>query len=225
MPGLSELLLFAAIALTAILIPLTMRVFSHRLLDHPNHRSSHSVPRSRAGGLAFGLAWLLSSALALGLDHFSVSQNSRVWLLGSQESGSSIGAIWFLLGAAIIWCNGLLDDFFQVPARYRILLQALGVAAGILGPDTFRENLHPVLLVLVFLGLVYFINVFNFMDGTDGLAASEGIFLLLAAFLFGYAGLSMQLLAVGLAVFLFWNLPRAKLFMGDAGSNLIGFVT
>ncbi len=218
-------LLFATIALTAILIPVSMRVFSHRLLDHPNHRSSHSAPRSRAGGLAFGLSWFLLSALVLVMGPYSVSQDLAVWLFGSRGTGSVIAFSWFLLGAAIIWCNGILDDFFQVPARYRILLQALGVAAGILGPDTFRDNLHPALLVLVFLGLVYFINVINFMDGTDGLAASEGIFLLLAAFLFGYAGIPMQILAVTLGVFLFWNLPGAKLFMGDAGSNLIGFIT
>ncbi len=128
------------------------------------------------------------------------------------------------MGAGIIWLNGLLDDFLQVPAKYRIIGQALGVAAGILGPEEFRQALHPFLLFLVWIGLVYFINVFNFMDGTDGLAGSQSVFIILAAFLIGVSGLAFQILAVTVAVFLFWNLPRARLFMGDSGSNLLGYV-
>ncbi|MEQ8352779.1 MAG: hypothetical protein RH862_14920 [Leptospiraceae bacterium] len=184
------------------------------------------MSRSRAGGLLFGTAWLLVSILgaALGLPLIeTLSEGSGpipIWIRPNNAS-----SWWFLLGAGIIWLNGLLDDFHQLPARYRIVMQALGVAAGILGPEEFRSSINPFLLILIWIGLVYYINVFNFMDGTDGLAASEGIFLVVAVFLLGFGGLAFQLLAIAVTIFLFWNLPRARMFMGDAGSNLLGYVT
>lgn len=224
---LSDYPILLAVFLAFLLIPAARHFTRNHLLDHPNNRSSHTLPRSRAGGLGFGAAWFLVciAALAPGLDRWDLL--SPVGSDGAPLSPAgeiSQITVWFLVGAMIIWINGLLDDFFQLPARYRILVQALGVAAGILGPDVFRQTVNPGLLVLIYLGLVYFINAFNFMDGTDGLAASEGIFILLTVFLLGHESIAFGALATVLCVFLFWNLPRAHIFMGDAGSNLIGYV-
>tara|TARA_B100001939_G_scaffold276002_2_gene244142 strand:- start:9146 stop:10168 length:1023 start_codon:yes stop_codon:yes gene_type:complete len=223
-----DLLQLCIIPVTALSFGIFFRYFKDTLLDHPNSRSSHSISKSRAGGILFGLPWLLVAGMAaiLGLPLFQSSAGfddptGKSHLL--LESGPS--SWWFLLGAFLIWLNGLLDDLHQLPAKYRIVMQALGVAAGILGPEEFRESLHPLLLLLVLVGLVYFVNVFNFMDGTDGLAASQGIFLLVGGFLLAYSGLAFQLLAISLSIFLFWNLPRSRLFMGDSGSNLVGYVT
>ena len=212
--------------LLAILVFSIAFVFVRRfgrglLLDHPNSRSSHTRPRSRAGGLVFGLVWLIAGWSFL-LWRYSTGSQS-VTLLGSPESNQLI--FWFLSGATLIWINGLLDDFFQLPARYRIILQALGVAGGILGPDIFRQGLSPILLALALIAFVYYINVFNFMDGTDGLAGSEAIFVLIVCAILGVGGLLPAILAAGLSVFLFWNFPRARIFMGDSGSNLLGYVT
>ena len=220
----SDLILLGAAGFTAALYRLFFKYFPAVLLDHPNQRSSHSVSRSRAGGLIFGIAWLAIASFSLTAGFSLTGEYSGRIGPGISDAGN-VGSWWLLVGAGIIWLNGLLDDFLQVPAKYRIIGQALGVAAGILGPEEFRESLHPLLLLLVLVGLVYFVNVFNFMDGTDGLAASQGIFLLVGGFLLAYSGLAFQLLAISLSIFLFWNLPRSRLFMGDSGSNLVGYVT
>lgn len=189
------------------------------LLDRPNTRSSHTIARPRGGGLIFGSLWLLlcSAGIINGLPLFFFSA------LTAAETDPGL-PFWFLIGAGIIWINGVLDDLFQFPVWFRISLQAMGVAAGILCPEYFRQSLHPALLLFAWIALIYFINAFNFMDGTDGLAATEAIFIIVVSVLSGFGGLAFELLAILLGVFLIWNLPGARIFMGDAGSNLLGYV-
>ena len=193
----------------------------NHLMDHPNSRSSHSIPTPRGGGLGivvtFTLAliyFVLSNQLEVKIflalagggglvaviaywdDHQSLSVKTRI-------PGYFVAAVW-----ATMWINGIphLD---------------MGVTIwnwGWLG--------H----IVSILGIMWLLNLYNFMDGIDGFASSEAIFasgiggiLLLEA---GEKGLGLTSLALAAACvgFLSWNWPPAKIFMGDVGSIFLGYV-
>jgi Fuc2NAc and GlcNAc transferase len=192
------------------------------LLDIPNDRSSHALPTPRGGGaaivLTFGAALCWSEATGK---------------IPSADCGFLLPAI--LLVAGI----GLLDDFRGVPSQWRLLTHFVaatlfvlpftrhfGPASGLLGVTVWGSLLTSALLIV---GLVWTLNLFNFMDGIDGLAASEAIFIAGggAALLF-YVGLNAHVfiflaLAAGCLGFLWWNWPPARIFMGDVGSGFLGF--
>lgn len=189
------------------------------LMDIPNGRSSHSVPTPRGGGVAIVLSFL--AALPL-LESVGV----LAWPV-----------MWALLGAgAWIAMVGFLDDHGHIAARWRLLAHFIGAgwALGWLG------GLPPLVvfgfdLELGWLGyalaafyLVWLLNLYNFMDGIDGIASVEAICVCLGGALLyllvgeGTAALAPLLLAVAVAGFLFWNFPPARIFMGDAGSGFLG---
>jgi UDP-N-acetylmuramyl pentapeptide phosphotransferase/UDP-N-acetylglucosamine-1-phosphate transferase len=189
------------------------------ILDRPNARSSHSVATPRGGGLALLplllVAWLLWQADAI--DHppgFEIAV---------------IGAVWLVL---VSW----LDDLRDLPAIVRLLGQALAVAVALFamadaGP--LFQGLLPPLLDRLAAGLLWlwFINLFNFMDGIDGITGVEaiavGLGLGLVAWLLGLGSGEIALpwlLAAAVAGFLVWNWAPAKLFLGDVGSVPLGFL-
>ena len=223
------LLLFTVtLLLAAILTGLLRRyALSYKVLDIPNHRSSHSVPTPRGGGLAIVLAFCLAT----------------VWLFFNRQlTDSSLGLLVSTLLVAVI---GFCDDHGEVAARWRFLthllaaliaLELLNGFPAILLPaplDTLlgRFSFNPGLLgyPLGTLCLVWSLNLFNFMDGTDGIAASEALFvsLALAGYLFfidqNLCAVTLSL-AAACAGFLLWNWPKAKIFMGDVGSGFIGLL-
>jgi Fuc2NAc and GlcNAc transferase len=140
---------------------------------------------------------------------------------------------------------GFIDDHTHVAARWRFMvhivtaLSALFFAGGsslVLLPTPFDKLLTMEITNFVWIGflletilLVWFLNLFNFMDGTDGIAASEAVFVssALAGFLFyidsGLFKIAFSLAAASLG-FLFWNWPKASIFMGDVGSGFLGLV-
>jgi len=216
-------LLLACALLTAVTWAATwaMRelLLRYHILDLPNERSSHNVAKPRGGGLALVpmllLAWLLW----------------RPWL-ASVPPGFNIailGAIWLV---GISW----LDDLRDLSAAWRLAAQAAAVAAGLalMGEaGLFFQGLLPPLLDRLLAGLLWlwFVNLFNFMDGIDGISAVEtiaiGFGLGLAAWA---AGLDVSLIVLGwLAAaaalgFLPWNWAPAKLFLGDVGSIPVGYL-
>lgn len=184
------------------------------LVDVPNERSSHAQPTPRGGGLAFVVGFILFVALA------------RPWL--SAE-------LWWLslisLGVAGL---GLVDDIRNVSAAVRFLGQLVAAAAlaWVITAVGFEED--QLMRALVVAGVAFCLiaatNFFNFMDGIDGIAATEGVFfsavagwLLFDAGLDGHAYL-MALLAASLIGFLVFNWSPARIFMGDVGSGFLGFV-
>jgi len=192
---------------------------SRSLMDIPNARSSHSVPTPRGGGVAIVLAFLAAlPVLALAdLLHWAV--------------------MWALLGAgAGIALLGFLDDHGHIAARWRLL----GHFAGAIWALFWLGGLPPLSLfgmsfdlgwlghALAALYLVWLLNLYNFMDGIDGIASLEAICVCIGgALLFvlsGHAGeAALPLLMVAaVAGFLFWNFPPARIFMGDAGSGFLG---
>ena len=189
-----------------------------RLLDIPNERSSHSTATPRGGGLAIVMVFFLG-LLAL----IAIYSTSIAWvaLLGAGLVVSLIGFIddrghvahqWRLIAhfIAAIWALVWLGDFPPIP---------------ILG-HAYNLDMFGNILAVVF--LVWLLNLYNFMDGIDGIAASEAIFVAVAGLIFSsitdHSGMQLvAMLLIGSTLgFLFWNRPPAKIFMGDVGSGFLG---
>jgi Fuc2NAc and GlcNAc transferase len=191
------------------------------LLDVPNARSSHQVPTPRGGGMAIVVTSLggVASLFALGI----MEANLTIALLG---------------GGAAVAVAGSLDDRGKITIGGRMALHfaaaiwAVAWIGGIselqLGPQRFDLGIPG--RVLTVFGIVWTLNLFNFMDGIDGIAGSEAVFValvggLLAAFTgLGSSGQSAAFVLVAATLgFLVWNWPPARIFMGDVGSGYLGY--
>lgn len=176
------------------------------LIDHPGDRRSHHVPTPRGGGLGIAAALLLALAwLAWALPAW------RTVLLGAAG------------GLALVAGIGLADDHRPLPATLRLLVHAL--AAALLGGALWLQGASAWhCLAAAALALVL-VNAWNFMDGIDGLAASQAALAALGYALLAdgaAAWLAAALLAAA-AGFLPFNFPRARVFMGDVGSCALGY--
>lgn len=194
---------------------------SREIIDIPNSRSSHTVPTPRGGGVAIVVAFVVALCISIPLQ-FGVS----TFIIG-------------MLGAGVLTAViGFMDDHGHIPARWRLLGHFLAGAwamywMGGLAPLEimgFSIDLHWFGYVLGLFFLVWMLNLYNFMDGIDGLAGAEAVQVCLSAcFLYlisEYNSLIWQPLVLAAAAFgfLFWNLPPARIFMGDAGSGFLGVV-
>lgn len=204
---------------------LTGRVRAYALrndvLDRPNERSSHSAPIPRGGGLAV----LLSALIALGAGA----------MLGRIEGrhALALGPGMILLGLV-----GWRDDHGGLSARVRLAAQILAASCSLAvlgGLPSIQLGSHAVQLgfggtILAGLGVVWCINLFNFMDGIDGIAGSQALLVFGAAGLLFHARDDVSLatlsfvFAAASAGFLCWNWPPARIFMGDVASGALGFM-
>jgi Fuc2NAc and GlcNAc transferase len=195
---------------------------ARRLLDVPNARSSHSVPTPRGGGVAI-VAAATCSLLLLAVRH-RVDLRLLVALLG---------------GGWAVALVGFADDRRPVSPLIRLFVHFAAaiwtvVWLGGLPPLTVGGTVvvgHWLASLFGVIAIVWALNLFNFMDGIDGIAASEALFITWAAALLGLCagtgdGALVFALAVGAAClgFLCWNWPPAKVFMGDVGSGYLGYV-
>src|SRR5580704_1281885 len=192
-------------AAEAVTIPLLRRA---AIIDMPGHRSSHTVPTPRGGGIPVAAGLLVAAALIGGVI-----------------------AIAFAVAVAAFGLLGFAEDLRGLTAGRRLILQAAG---GIMVAVVLVSDLaHPVIVFVVLIALVAawitaFVNVFNFMDGVNGISGAHA---LIAGVV--YSGLGWWrhdgfLLPAGAAVavsalaFLPWNAGRARVFLGDAGSYALG---
>ena len=191
------------------------------LLDHPNERSSHTVPTPRGGGVAIVTSFcvLVSALGAAGL----LDTKLLAALLGSG-----------LLVAVV----GFLDDHAALPARWRFLahclasLWSLWLMGGIPSVPLFGTavNLGWFGLGLAAVYLIWMVNLCNFMDGIDAIAGIEAITVSLGGALCWWLATSTSQWPVAVvfagcvAGFLAWNYPPARIFLGDAGSGFIGMI-
>ena len=213
--------LLPAVTLGSLILTGGLRRYAlaRRLMDVPNSRSSHSVPTPRGGGVAIVVCFLVSLPLL------------------SLAQGLSGAAMWALLGGgAWVALVGFLDDHGHIAARWRLLAHFIGagwvlwLVGGIPKLQFFGVDLDLGLFgyALGALFLVWLLNLYNFMDGIDGIASVEAISVCLGGallyYLLGQSHLMLVPLLLGAAVsgFLFWNFPPAKIFMGDAGSGFLG---
>ncbi len=191
------------------------------LFQEVNHRSSHIKPTPGGGGIGFVIAssiTYLSANLPLNLEISS-----------------------FIILALILSVLGYVDDKKHLPVRVRFITQFLVLACGIYFIGSLPEFRLFIIdfsgialsLLAMILGL-WWLNLFNFMDGTDGIAASQALIMLVLALLLGwyqhdgFASTSiflwMLIICGALVGFLLLNFPPAKIFMGDTGSLWLGFV-
>lgn len=191
------------------------------LMDVPNYRSSHSVPTPRGGGVAIVVSFLTAAP-------FLYFFTDMPW--------SYILALWGAGG--LIAVIGFLDDHGHVAARWRLLTHFAASIWALL----WMRGLPPVQLlgvdfelswlghVLAVFYLVWMLNLYNFMDGIDGIASVQAVTVCLGAcviyWLTGNVSLiwPAMLLVTAVLGFLYWNLPPARIFMGDAGSGFLGLV-
>jgi Fuc2NAc and GlcNAc transferase len=188
------------------------------LLQQPNERSSHQQIVPHGGGL--GLVLAFSFAVAL----LSIT-GALDWRF----------AHCLLTAGCLLAALGLWDDIAPLPATYRLLLQGgaiiftLSVSANIVALSAL-----PLWLVygVAAFSMLWWLNLFNFMDGIDGLAASEALFICAAAALLTAISnpdrvngltVTMLLLFAAIAGFLILNWPPARVFMGDVGSTFLGY--
>ncbi len=203
--------LLASFVLTAVVTRLVRRL---GMYDLPGERHSHTEITPRGGGAGLLLAL------------FAVA-----WFV---PAGSAATAFWLhclLPGAVLLAALGWWDDMRDLSARLRFAFQLLAsawllVCAGVM-PSTVLGGL---LAVLALLGLVWMTNLYNFMDGSNGMAGAQGVFAgSVLAWLFVQGGdpeaaLFSALLATSCMGFLPWNLGRAKVFLGDVASGTLGFI-
>ena len=225
----SLLLGLLALFLSAILTGLLRRyALNSQLLDIPNARSSHSIPTPRGGGVSIVLVFLLGLPILLYIGVIS------------------LGVMWALIGAgAIAAIIGFLDDHGHIPARWRLLAHFMAATWGLYclgglpplvislpldyGNALFNFDLLGQILALFY--LVWLLNLYNFMDGIDGLASIEAITVCIGGALLYFLSAETAgqwvlplFLAFTVAGFLLWNYPPAKIFMGDACSGFLGLI-
>jgi UDP-N-acetylmuramyl pentapeptide phosphotransferase/UDP-N-acetylglucosamine-1-phosphate transferase len=209
----------AAVAVVSMLATGVLSAFLRRraILDHPNVRSSHRTPTPRGGGLAVVPITLVA------------------WIAGAGPTIPT-GLIVIVAGAWALAVLSWVDDLRSLPAALRLAVQAVVVAMGIhwvsaQGP--VFQGLLPVWLDTVAAAVfwLWFLNLFNFMDGIDGITGVETIAIGggLAAFaLFTGEGPSTAwfgaTLAAAAAGFLVWNWHPARIFLGDVGSVPVGYL-
>ena len=217
-PGLA----LAVFVVTAVLVDVMVLLATRwHILDLPNRRSAHALPTARAGGLPLAMVTALAS-LAVCIRWPGMT--TKV-LAGC------------VVPSMVIAVVGFMDDIRPLGALFRLAIQ-IAVAAMVvafLGPLRVLElpglaslELGPAAWPLSLLWVVGMMNAFNFMDGSDGMAATGAV--VVSAFLvcLGFAGNSpiLVLLAsfVGAASagFLVFNWPPARIFMGDVGSAFLG---
>ncbi len=178
-----------------------------RLLDEPGDRRSHSVSTPRGGGIAIVAA-------------FSVAVLSMIARQPSQVVSLAAGLLGFWMVAGIGW----LDDHRPLSAWLRLAVHM--VASAILGLGLWLGGAPLAVAAIASVSCVALVNVWNFMDGIDGIAATQAA-IVFAAFGFltnspGTALLALALIA-SICGFLPFNLPKARLFLGDVGSGALGY--
>lgn len=194
---------------------------SMHLLDIPNRRSSHANPTPRGGGLAFVITFLIAGIMLFYLQKIT-------WLSFATTA----------LPAAFIALLGSIDDHYNLSPQYRIIghifasVAALYFLGGMPSIQFFIWfiPIGMVLNIFATLYLIWLLNLYNFMDGIDGLAAVEAITVSgSGALLYWVQGelsaiVLPLVLCVTVAGFLWWNFPPARIFMGDAGSGFLGLL-
>src|SRR5438477_6348734 len=201
---------------TGALIPLRRR---RAVLDRPNERSLHVIPIPRGAGIAV-IGAILLACLALNQ------------LVPTPTISRPI-----LVGAALLAAVSWIDDVRSLPAAVRLAVQlvatGLALRAGLPAGLVFQGWLPPALDGVATAGLwLWFINLFNFMDGIDGLAGSEAAAIGIGLMLFAGVGIGRDpglvmhsaAITAAAAGFLIWNWAPARIFLGDVGSVPLGYL-
>lgn len=180
-------------------------------IDVPNERSSHRVPTPRGGGLAIVIVVLIGTLVLTATTQVSAWASAALIMTG-------------LMVAAV----GYADDKFQLRASPRLAVHVMA-AIVLVAILTIEADVHWFAAILYILGITWSVNLFNFMDGIDGIAGSQAVFVtgaaaILASLAGGSSIVGLLALTCGACLgFLVWNWSPARIFMGDVGSGFLGF--
>lgn len=183
------------------------------MLAIPNERSLHDTPTPRGGGVAIVFSWYIG----ITVFYFYGVLDKTLFLA--------------LLCGILVALVSLMDDIFGVKPVIRLVIHFLAAFLAFVCLHGLRPLIMPgihfdynyIIYPLAVVGIVWFINLFNFMDGVDGFASIEAIIIASVMFIFTW-NLSAILIIVSVGGFLCWNWPKAKIFMGDTGSTQLGFI-
>jgi UDP-N-acetylmuramyl pentapeptide phosphotransferase/UDP-N-acetylglucosamine-1-phosphate transferase len=190
--------------LIAALLMVILLVFWKKvgIRDIPGHRSIHSATTPTAAGVCISIIFLsFFSAAKVNLVHFELPSST------------------FILGFIILTTIGFIDDWKELNYKIRLLGHALSV-----GLVLVQQSLSPIEYVRWFFIGVGLVNACNFLDGLNGLLASQ--WLLTVGFLlsaFAPTNSLFWILWISTLVYLFFNFPKAWVFIGDTGSTILGF--
>jgi len=180
------------------------------IIDIPNERSSHSIPTPRGGGLAV----IITFFIGLFIFRESIEEN----------------LFYALLSSLPIIIVSLVDDIVTLSSKIRFIVQALSALlalyflGGVNSIDLIFFQLNGCWLnIFAFICILWITNLYNFLDGIDGYAASEAILVALGIYLILNNNLGI-IVAVAVLGFLMFNWHKASIFMGDVGSATLGFI-
>jgi Fuc2NAc and GlcNAc transferase len=213
--------LVPAVAVLSFLLTGALRRYAlaRSIIDIPNARSSHTIPTPRGGGVAIVVTFLASLPV---FGMFGLVPWQQLIAVGG--------------AGALLAVIGFMDDHGHIAARWRLLghfgagIWALAWLGGFPPVTLFGISLelHWFGHILAAIYLVWLLNLYNFMDGIDGIASVEALCACLGAcLLYGLSGAPALIwgpliLAAAVVGFLYWNFPPARIFMGDAGSGFLG---
>lgn len=203
-------LAFCSFLLTYLIRRIALR---NKIVSIPNERSLHVIPTPVGGGLAIVITWYTGITI---LFFNGLIERSLYYAL---VSGVILAIISFI------------DDMVGLKPVVRLCFHFITAIIAFIFLRGLRQLIIPgvefnynfLIYPLAIIGIVWFINLFNFMDGVDGFAALEASTICLVIFLLSGNIINLLLIAC-ISGFLFWNLPKAKIFMGDVGSTQLGFI-
>lgn len=223
------LALLAALVVSAVVTRLGIG-YAHRrrLIDQPGARRSHSEPTPRGGGIGIVAAVLACACLP------------AFFAPGASPGAAMTLSVAIIIVAAVGW----IDDHRGLSARWRFAAHCLAAAIFlfpilvflVLAPAAIEEAFAVsasgvwLMLAIALLAIVWFVNLHNFMDGIDGILAAQALFVFAAlTILCLRAGWTVHVgqtavFAAATAGFLPFNFPRARIFMGDVGSGVLGLL-
>jgi len=210
----------AFIVAMIVMPPLIKIINRFKLFDLPDTRKEHNTPIPTMGGIASCTGMVIACLLWF---HFT----------------NDVFVISFFFSIAVLFAIGIMDDFKSMPARYKLVIQ-MSVATliafsgiritsfnGLFGIHELPVSAQYSLTILAITGIT---NAFNLIDGIDGLAGGLGFMSLVILGLFlticndGNNAIISFALSGGLLGFLYYNFNPARIFMGDTGSLVLGFV-
>jgi Fuc2NAc and GlcNAc transferase len=211
------------IGILSYFLVMVFRIYAihKKLLDQPNHRSSHVIPIPVGAGVVFPVLLII---LLLILYFFNFIDIFYLIIL--------------IPPVVAISLVGFLDDKYKLASKWRFLVQILGAIYSVFIIGEYSSinlgfigiNLNLLGYFFAILMLLWSTNLYNFMDGIDGIAAIEAIFIFGVGGVFiwysggaEFAVIIWSIVAIAIG-FLIWNKPPAKIFMGDVGSTLLGFL-
>ncbi|MDF2418362.1 glycosyl transferase [Acinetobacter beijerinckii] len=196
-----------------------MYALKKNIIDNPNERSSHTIPTPRGGGVSIVITFLSFLVLLMFTQHLAISTGLILLC-----SGFGIAVLGFLDD------HGHINSMLRLAIHFIIAIAVVFALGGFAEVALFNETLHLGWFanIIAVLFLVWLLNLYNFMDGINGIASVEAItttISLAIIYLLFSSSLSIELLLTLAACvfgFMLWNFPKARIFMGDAGSGFLG---